>query len=84
MERTGNQIGNVVDCVDYQCLKRDSEVLVTCMDNVDDASTNFADLYLDVDIPIDMEDLEIYNYELVKRISSKLSMFLKDTKSKLF
>ena len=28
-----------------------------------------------------MEDLEIYNYELVKRICSKLSMFLKDTKS---
>ena len=29
-----------------------------------------------------MEDLEIYNYELVKRICSKLSM-LKDTKSKV-
>ena len=60
--------------------KRECEVLVTCMDNVDDASTTFVDLYLDVDIPIDMEDLEIYNYELVKRICSKLSM-LKDTKS---
>ena len=35
---------------------------------------------LDVDIPIDMEDLEIYNYELVKRICSKMIM-LKDTKS---
>ena len=52
------------------------------MDNVDDASTTFVDLYLDVDIPIDMEDLEIHNYELVKRICSKLSM-LKDTKSKV-
>ena len=70
----------LTDCVDYQCLRREREVLVTCMDNVDDASTTFVDLYLDVDIPIDMEDLEIYNYELVKRICSKLSM-LKDTKS---
>ena len=35
---------------------------------------------LDVDIPIDMEYLEIYNYELVKRICSKMIM-LKDTKS---
>ena len=47
--------------MDYQCLKRECEVLVTCMDNVDDASTNFANFYLDVDIPIDMEDFEIYN-----------------------
>ena len=70
----------LTDCMDYQCLKREREVLVTCMDNVDDASTTFVDLYLDVDIPIDMEDLEIYNYELVKRICPKLSM-LKDTNS---
>ena len=70
----------LTECVDYQCLRREREVLVTCMDNVDDASTTFVDLYLDVDIPIDMEDLEIYNHELVKRICSKLSM-LKDTKS---
>ena len=52
------------------------------MDNVDDASTNFADLYLDVNIPIDMEYLDIYNYELVKRISSKISMFLKGRPTK--
>ena len=72
----------LTDCVDYQCLKREREVLVTCMDNVDDASTTFVDLYMEaeVDIPIDMEDLEIYNYELVKRICSKIIM-LKDTKS---
>ena len=52
------------------------------MDNVDDASTTFVDLYMEaeVDIPIDMEDLEIYNQELVKRICSKMIM-LKDTKS---
>ena len=70
----------LTDCVDYQCLRRERDVLITCMDNVDDASTTFVDLYLDVDIPIDMEDLEIYNYELVKRINSKMIM-LKDTKS---
>ena len=70
----------LTDCVDYQCLRRERDVLITCMDNVDDASTTFVDLYLDVDIPIDMEDLEICNYELVKRINSKMIM-LKDTKS---
>ena len=70
----------LTDCVDYQCLRRERDVLMTCMDNVDDASTTFVDLYLYVDIPIDMEDLEICNYELVKRINSKMIM-LKDTKS---
>ena len=35
--------------------KREREILVKCMDNVDDASTNLAELYPDVDIPI-------YNY----------------------
>ena len=70
----------LTDCVDYQCLRRERDVLITCMDNVDDASTTFVELYLDVDIPIDMEDLEICNYELVKRINSKMIM-LKDTKS---
>ena len=57
-------------------------MLITCMDNVDDASTTLVDMYMEaeVDIPIDMEDLEIYNYELVKRICSKMIM-LKDTKS---
>ena len=70
----------LTDCVDYQCLRRERDVLITCMDNVDDASTTFVDLYLDVDIPIDMEDLEICNYELVKRTNSKMIM-LKDTKS---
>ena len=47
----------LTDCMDYQCLKGEREVLVTCVDNVDDASTTFVDLYLDVDITIDMEDL---------------------------
>ena len=70
----------LTDCVDYQCLRRERDVLITCMDNVDDASTTFVDLYLYVDIPIDMEDFSIYNYELVKRINSKMIM-LKDTKS---
>ena len=70
----------LTDCVDYQCLRRERDVLMTCMENVDDASTTFVDLYLYVDIPIDMEDLEICNYELVKRINSKMIM-LKDTKS---
>ena len=42
----------------------------------------WVDMYMEaeVDIPMDMEDLEIYNYELVKRINSKMIM-LKDTKS---
>ena len=72
----------LTDCVDYQCLRRELDVFITCMDNVDDASTTFVDLYMEaeVDIPIDMEDLEIYNHELVKRICSKMIM-LKDTKS---
>ena len=70
----------LTDCVDYQCLRRERDVFITCMDNVYDASTTFVDLYLYVDIPIDMEDLEICNYELVKRINSKMIM-LKDTKS---
>ena len=62
--------------------RRELDVLITCMDNVDDASTTFVDMYMEaeVDIPIDMEDLEIYNYELVKRICSKMIM-LKDSKS---
>ena len=72
----------LTDCVDYQCFRRELDVLITCMDNVDHASTTFVDLYMEaeVDIPIDMEYLEIYNYELVKRICSKMIM-LKDTKS---
>ena len=70
----------LTDCVDYQCLRRERDVLITCMDNVYDASTTFVDLYMYVDIPIDMEDLEICNYELVKRTNSKMIM-LKDTKS---
>ena len=72
----------LTDCVDYQCLRRELVVRITCMDNVDDASTTFVDLYMEteVDIPIDMEDLEIYNHDLVKRICSKMIM-LKDTKS---
>ena len=72
----------LTDCVDYQCLRRELDVLMTCIDNVNDASTTFVDLYMETedDIPIDMEDLEIYNHELVKRICSKMIM-LKDTKS---
>ena len=72
----------LTDCMDYQCLRRELDVFITCMDKVDDASTTFVDLYMEaeVDIPIDMEDLEIYNHELVKRICSKMIM-LKDTKS---
>ena len=54
------------------------------MDNVDDASTNLDEVYPDGDIPIDIEDWEIYNYKLVKRVSSKLREFLKDTKSNVF
>ena len=72
----------LTDCEDYACLRRELDVFITCMDNVDDASTTFVDLYMEaeVDIPIDMEDLGIYNHELVKRICSKMIM-LKDTKS---
>ena len=72
----------LTDCVDYQCLRRERDVLMTCMDNVDDASTTLVDMYMEaeVDIPMDMEDFSIYNYELVKRINSKMIM-LKDTKS---
>ena len=69
------------DCMDCQCLKREREVLVTCMDNVYDASTNLAQLYPDGDVPINIENLEIENHNLVKRISSKLCMFSEDTKS---
>ena len=51
------------------------------MENVDDASTNLAVLYPDGDIPIDIEDLEIDNHNLVKHINSKLRMLAEDAKS---
>ena len=54
------------DCIDCQCLKREGEVLATCMDNVYDASTNLAQLYSDGDVPINIENVEIENHNLVK------------------
>ena len=77
-EKLDNLLTNCNDC---QCLKREYEVLVQCMDNVDDASTNLAVLYPDGDIPIDIEDLEIDNHNLVKHINSKLRMLAEDAKS---
>ena len=71
----------LTNCNDCQCLKREYEVLVQCMENVDDASTNLAVLYPDGDIPIDIEDFEIDNHNLVKHINSKLRMLAEDAKS---
>ena len=39
----------LADCMDYQCLRRELDVFVKCMDNVDDVSTNLYDLYPDID-----------------------------------
>ena len=75
----------LTDCMDYQCLKRELDVFVKCMDNVDDVSTNLYDLYPDMDhddnMLIDIENCEIDHYNLMKQMNSKLRMLAEDAKS---
>ena len=72
-------------CMDYQCLKRELDVSVKCMDNVDDVSTNLYDLYPDIDhddnMLIDIENCEIDHYNLIKQMNSKLRRLAEDAKS---
>ena len=75
----------LTDCMDYQCLKRELDVFVKCMDNVDDVSTNLYDLYPDIDhddnMLIDIENCEIDHHNLIKQMNSKLRMLAEDAKS---
>ena len=78
----------LTDCMDYQCLKRELDVFVKCMDNVDDVSTNLYDLYPDIDhddnMLIDIENCEIDHYNLIKQMNSKLRRLAEDAKSNVF
>ena len=75
----------LTDCMDYQCLKRELDVFVKCMDNVDDVSTNLYDLYPDIDhddnMLIDIENCEIDHHNLIKQMNSKLRRLAEDAKS---
>ena len=75
----------LTDCMDYQCLKRELDVFVKCMDNVDDVSTNLYDLYPDIDhddnMLIDIENCEIDHYNLIKQMNSKIRRLAEDAKS---
>ena len=75
----------LTDCMDYQCLKRELDVFVKCMDNVDDVSTNLYDLYPDIDhddnMLIYIENCEIDHYNLIKQMNSKLRRLAEDAKS---
>ena len=86
METTGNQLEMLLtNCMDYQCLKRELDVFVKCMDNVDDVSTNLYDLYPDIDhddnMLIDIENCEIDHHNLIKQMNSKLRRLAEDAKS---
>ena len=75
----------LTDCMDYQCLKRELDVFVKCMDTVDDVSTNLYDLYPDIDhddnMLIDIENCEIDHHNLIKQMNSKLRRLAEDAKS---
>ena len=75
----------LTDCMDYQWLKRELDVFVKCMDNVDDVSTNLYDLYPDIDhddnMLIDIENCEIDHHNLIKQMNSKLRRLAEDAKS---
>ena len=75
----------LTDCMDYQCLKRELDVFVKCMDNVDDVSTNLYDLYPDIyhddNMLIDIENCEIDHHNLIKQMNSKLRRLAEDAKS---